>query len=82
MALNVIKASERAVKPPRILIYGKEGIGKTWFAAGMPNPIFLPLEDGLGSGISCDSFPLIERYQDLIKNLKDLIKGKIYLLKA
>ena len=74
MALNVIRATERVVKPPRILIYGREGIGKTWFAAGMPAPIFIPLEDGLGSGVSCDSFPVVEKYQELIKNLKDLIK--------
>ena len=33
-------------KPHRIVGYGPEGIGKSSFAAGAPNPVFLPLEDG------------------------------------
>ena len=73
MALKIIKASERTVKPPRVLIYGREGIGKTWFAAGMPSPIFIPLEDGQGSGVKADSFPVVESYQDLLDALKGLV---------
>lgn len=34
-------------KPPRLLIYGVPGIGKTSFAASAPSPIFLRTEDGL-----------------------------------
>ena len=33
-------------KPPRVTIYGTEGIGKTTFAASAPNPVFLDVEDG------------------------------------
>lgn len=33
--------------PPRVLLSGTEGIGKTTFAAKAPNPIFLAPEDGL-----------------------------------
>lgn len=33
-------------KPPRAVIYGTEGIGKTTFAASAPNPVFLDVEDG------------------------------------
>lgn len=73
MALNIIKANERTVKPPRLLIYGREGIGKTWFAAGMPNPIFIPLEDGQGSGVAADAFPVIENYQTLLDALNSLV---------
>lgn len=36
-------------KPPKIVIYGVGGIGKTTFAASAPSPIFLCTEDGLGS---------------------------------
>lgn len=36
----------RIVKPPRILLYGPEGVGKTTFAADAPNPIFGASEDG------------------------------------
>lgn len=33
-------------KPPRVLLYGVEKIGKSTFAAGAPSPIFLCSEDG------------------------------------
>lgn len=34
-------------KPPRIVMIGVEGVGKSTAGAGMPNPIFLCAEDGL-----------------------------------
>ncbi len=43
--------------PPRLLVYGVEGVGKSSFAAGAPHPIFIPTEDGLGE-IDCAAFPL------------------------
>jgi replication-associated recombination protein RarA len=36
-------------KPPRIILYGGAGIGKTTFASKMPNPIFILTEDGMGT---------------------------------
>ena len=36
----------RAIHPQRIVLYGTGGIGKTTFASGSPNPIFLCTEDG------------------------------------
>jgi hypothetical protein len=38
---------EKRQMPVRIMIYGTGGIGKTTFAASMPNPIFIRTEDGL-----------------------------------
>jgi AAA domain len=38
-----------ALKPPRILIHGVHGVGKTTFAAGAPDPVFILTEDGLGT---------------------------------
>lgn len=35
------------VKPPRMVLIGEEGVGKSTFANGSPNPIFLTSEDGL-----------------------------------
>jgi hypothetical protein len=36
--------------PPRILIHGAEGVGKTTIASKFPAPIFLQTEDGCPSG--------------------------------
>ena len=47
----------REARPPRIMIYGSEGIGKSTFAALVPNPVFVQTEDGL-SEIDCSKFPL------------------------
>ncbi len=33
-------------KPPRVLLYGVEKIGKSTFAAGAPSPVFICAEDG------------------------------------
>ena len=61
----------KAGKPPRVLIYGTEGIGKSTFAAGCPEPIFVPTEDGIGE-IDCAQFPLAMSYDDVVKALKQL----------
>lgn len=46
----------RMDRPPRIIIYGTEGIGKSTFAAGAEKAIFIPTEDGLDN-IDCARFP-------------------------
>ncbi len=38
----------RKQQPFRVTLFGPEGIGKTTFGAGAPNPIFLGAEDGSG----------------------------------
>ena len=52
-------------KPPRIVIHGTPGIGKTTFAAGAPSPIFIQTEDGLGN-LQPDAFPLAKSFQDVM----------------
>jgi hypothetical protein len=47
----------RITRPPRVIIYGSEGIGKSTFGAEAPRPVFIPTEDGL-DGIACARFPL------------------------
>lgn len=43
-------------KPPRLVVYGTEGIGKTTFAASAPNPVFLDIEDGRQSVADSDGW--------------------------
>lgn len=56
--LNSIKHGQD-IRPPRIFVYGVEGIGKSTFAASAPSPIFLQTEDGLGA-LDVPRFPMIE----------------------
>ena len=61
----------RTPQPPRLLIYGTEGIGKSSVAAAAPRPIFLPTEDGLNE-IDCDKFPLATSLDDILNALNEL----------
>ena len=67
---NIRKKAKQ--KPPRIVLYGGAGIGKTFFAASMNKPIFVLTEDGMGK-IEADHFPLSESFEDVLKNLQSLI---------
>jgi len=59
---NIQKGKEN--KPPRLFIYGNEGIGKSLYSASAPNPIFIQTEDGLGE-IDCAKFPLSRNFSDV-----------------
>jgi hypothetical protein len=54
-----------ATLPPRILIHGQEGVGKTTLAAQFPNPVFLQTEDGCPTGLSISTFGLLANFSDL-----------------
>ena len=58
----------RKIQPPRVVIYGQEGLGKSTTAASAPNPIFLPTEDGLAN-IDCHSLPLARSYAEFVDYL-------------
>jgi hypothetical protein len=45
--------------PPRLLIHGQEGVGKTTLASRFPSPVFLQTEDGIPTGIEADTFGLL-----------------------
>ena len=54
-----------ATLPPRLLIHGQEGVGKTTLAAKFPAPIFLQTEDGIPVGIEADTFGLLTSFSDV-----------------
>ena len=62
-----------AMAAPRIMVYGVEGIGKSTFGAGAPNPIYILTEDGLGS-LKVDHFPLATSFQDVMDAISTLYK--------
>lgn len=68
--LNQIHRGRRHA-PPRLMIYGTEGIGKSTTASQAPAPIFIPTEDGLDQ-IACDSFPLAKSYGEVMQALSAL----------
>ena len=71
MALMQQIHSGRCHKPPRLLIYGTEGIGKSTTGAQAGRPIFIQTEDGLDQ-IDCASFPLARSFSDVAAALSEL----------
>ena len=71
MSLMASVQRGRVSKPPRILLYGVEGIGKSTFGSLAPKAIFIQTEDGLDE-IDCDKFPLATSYEDVITALAEL----------
>tara|TARA_R110000803_G_scaffold95344_8_gene163243 strand:+ start:3424 stop:4182 length:759 start_codon:yes stop_codon:yes gene_type:complete len=66
-SLNSISTT-RDNLPPRCLIYGVPGIGKSTFGASLPAPIFIQCESGLGS-IDTNSFPLATSFDEVAEQL-------------
>jgi hypothetical protein len=58
-------------KPPRILIYGTHGVGKSTFGSLAPAPVFLQTEDGLDA-IDTPHFPLAKTYSEVMGYLGEL----------
>lgn len=72
MAISLANLQKSAApKPPRILLYGVQGIGKTTFCAAAPNPVFIQTEDGLGN-LEVDHFPLAKSYDEVMGALNAL----------
>ena len=72
MAVSLSQLNRTNVpKPPRILIHGVAGVGKTTFAAGSNSPVFIQTEDGLGTNAAV-SFSLAHTFEDVIDALASL----------
>jgi AAA domain len=55
--------SATATLPPRVLIHGAEGVGKTTLAARFPAPVFVQTEDGCPSKITIKTFGTLDTYK-------------------
>lgn len=58
-------------RPPRIVVYGPHGVGKTTFAVSAPRPIVLRTEDGLAT-LRVPTFPMASHYSHVIQALSAL----------
>lgn len=68
IALSDIRQGAGSFDPPRILIYGPGGVGKTSFAAQAPNPIFIWTEEGEGI-LNVPGFPTAKDYNSVMEAL-------------
>ena len=66
MTLQITDIHEAAAMlPPRLLIHGLPGVGKTTLAAKFPRPVFLQTEDGTPAGLKLSTFGLLSSYADV-----------------
>lgn len=62
-------------RPPRVVVYGQHGLGKTTLASHFPNPIALFTEDGKGA-IAMRSFPQIAtEYSHVVAAIKSVLRN-------
>lgn len=73
ISLDSISRVKRNQKPPIVIFYGEEKIGKTTLAASAFEPIFLPLEDGLSGIGEVDAFPQPTCFQDVVDAMQALL---------
>lgn len=73
MSFEIIDTGSRQ-SPPRIVTYGRHGIGKSSFGASAPSPIFIPTEDGL-NGIKTKSFKLCKTYDEVMGCIEHLYES-------
>lgn len=53
-------------RPPRIVVYGVHGIGKSTFGAQAPKPVFIQTEEGLDA-VSATAFPVCQNFDDMLE---------------
>ncbi len=74
MAISLSSLSAPKAKPVIGTILGEAGVGKTTLAASFPNPVIVPIEDGLQAleGRDIPAFPLINSTNELMDALNAL----------
>jgi hypothetical protein len=63
--------SSTGLTPPRLLVYGVAGIGKTLFATSAPRPVVIQTEDGLGL-IDAPTFGVLRSFDAVMEALASL----------
>lgn len=65
-----------ATLPPRIIVYGPPGMGKTTLASEFPNPIFIQVEDGTPGDLQLTTFGTITSFEDVLDALAALYQER------
>lgn len=69
---NVVKG--RIDRPPHIVVYGTDGVGKSTFGADAPDPIFLGAEDGTAHMAHVPRFPQPFTWDEVFDALRELLE--------
>lgn len=64
--------SARAELPPRVMIYGPPGVGKTTLASEFPAPVFLQVEDGTPGDLELTTFGHLQSYEAIMEAVSAL----------
>lgn len=75
MAQSLSDLKKNIAKPPRVIIYGGAGIGKTTFATSAPAPIVIQTEDGLGD-LEVMTFDKATSFADVMGSISALASEK------
>ena len=69
-------SEKQGTRPPAIVVYGKPGVGKSTFAAGVEKAFYMDIEKGAGyiNGITMRKCP--ETFTDVLGWLDSLLTGK------
>ena len=69
MAISLAQLTRASTpKPPRLLVHGVAGVGKTTFASQANQPVFIQTEDGLGT-LPVAHFPLARTFEEVLEAL-------------
>lgn len=72
MAINLKSLRKGSVaRPPRIVLYGTHGVGKSSFAAQADKPVFIQTEEGLDA-LNVTAFPLSRSYDEVMEAIGSL----------